>query len=197
VGQLEQQVAQVRRQRSAEATRELEEVLAKLADARDRQIATRDVLNRTVIRAPVAGHVLGLNVNTIGAVVERGETLFEVVPTGSAPMIEVRLAPDDGQLAEDGMKAQVRFLSNKSRRLKPVWGKVTNRSVDLLADERTGEQFYTLQVTIDPLEAAKLPAGTLSPGAPVEVVVPTGSRTALQYLLDPIRQTFSHGMREH
>ncbi len=66
---------QIERQRTATAEaaiQELNQVRVELADATERLISARDILQRIVVRAPTDGIIIDINKNTPGSVVSRG-----------------------------------------------------------------------------------------------------------------------------
>ncbi len=196
VAQLQSQISQNLSDQQLKAAQELDEARGKLADAKERQRASQDVLDRTVIRAPTSGTVLGLGVHTVGAVIGRGERLLEIVPADRDLVVTARLRPVDGVDVAAGMRTELRFISPQGRKLPMIRGTVRHRSADVRADAKTAEAYYDVEVVIDAGDLRRMANVKLMPGAPVEVIVPTGSRTALEYLLDPVRDSFRHGLRE-
>ena len=65
-----------------------------------------------------------------------------------------------------------------------------------LADERTGRAYYTARVEISRSALEHLHRVELYPGMPVEVMIATGERTALDYLLSPVSESFTRAFRE-
>jgi len=196
VGQLQSQIRQIESDYKLKVAQELEDARAKLADAKERQRVAQDVLDRTVIRAPASGHVLGLNVHTVGAVVGRGERLLEVVPAEVALVVKARLKAADGAEVGGGMRAEMRVLSAHSRTLPTIGGVVRTRSADARPDPATSALFYDIEVLINPGDLKVVDNLKLLPGTPIEVIIPTGSRTVLRYLLDPVAESFRRGLRE-
>ncbi len=197
VTQLDGQINQIRSDYNLKMAQELEDARNKLADAKERERVARDILDRTVIRAPVDGTVLGLNVNTIGGVIGKGERLLEIVPSNGETIVKGRLKPTDGIEVQVGMKAELRILSAQGRRLPMVHGVVRKRSADARADPATQESYMEVDVALDAGDVSTLEDVKLVPGTPVEVIIPTGSRTVLDYFLEPLEMSLRHGMREH
>ncbi len=80
IAEFSQQIAQVRKTRTAEITKELSETQSKLLDVLPRLHNAKVSLGRTEIRSPYAGEVVGLSVFSVGGVVGRGEKILDVVP---------------------------------------------------------------------------------------------------------------------
>ena len=195
MGQYESQAAQLRRERVSDVSGQLEDARAKLADAEQQKAAAQAVVDRTSIRAPATGFVFGLTANTIGAVIGRGEHILEIVPSDAAPMVEAHLKPADGARVKKGMAVNLKVTASQGRALPVMSGVVKSRSVDLLSDEKTGQAYYDVMITVNRDDIVRAGA-VLDVGTPVEVVVPTGSRTALHYLFQPLMEAFAHGLKE-
>jgi len=196
VAQLESQMRQTESDYRLKVAQELEDARNKLSEAREKQRVAEDVLERTVIRAPVTGYVLGLAVHTLGAVVGRGERLLEIVPQTGDFVITARVPPADGANIHAGMRTELRLLTDQGRALPLLHGLVRDRSADLKSDAGTSTTYYEIQVKIDAADLKSAPDLMLMPGTPIEVIVPTGSRTALQYLIEPVSKSLRHGLRE-
>jgi membrane fusion protein, type I secretion system len=69
-------------------------------------------------------------------------------------------------------------------------------SADITQEQRTGTSYYIGRVLLKPEELAKLGSAKLLPGMPVEVFIKTPGRTALSYLLKPLRDQAEHAMKE-
>jgi HlyD family secretion protein len=80
-------------------------------------------------------------------------------------------------------------------------GMISKISADSFVDEKSGATFYTAEITVPiaQLRLIKDVRGSdsgLKPGLPVEVVVPLRHRTALGYLVDPLRSMLWKSFRE-
>ena len=196
VGQLQSQIRQIQSDYNLKVAQKLEDARSKLSDANERQRVAQDVVDRTIIRAPATGNVLGLTVHTIGAVVGRGERMLEVVPADGAYVIKARLKAADGVEVREGMRAELRVLTAQNRHLPLIHGVIRTRSADARADAATSTSYYDIEVVLKADEQKKIENLRLLPGTPIEVIVPTGSRTVLGYLFEPISESFRRGLRE-
>ncbi len=196
VGQLENQISQIENDYRLKIAQEIEDARNKISDAAERERVAKDSLARTAIRAPVSGYVLGLNANTVGGVIGKGERLMEIVPAESGIIIKGQLKPSDAMEVHEGMHAELRVLTAQGRRLPVVHGTVRNRSADARADPEGKALYFDVSVDINASELKTLGNVKLTPGTPVEVIIPTGSRTVLDYILEPLTMSMRHGMRE-
>lgn len=195
-GETQLQIVNLKNERLDDVLKDLRDVQSKRFDLLDRIQAARDVLNRTVMVAPVAGKVVNLELHTKGAVVRPGDTVMEIVPARDQLDVEAHLRPEDADDVYVGMNARVNLSAYKQRRLPMITGTVTNISADRITDPRTGQSYFVATVSVDRSALRNFPDARLIPGMPVEVALDTGSRTALEYLFEPIRDVMRKGMRE-
>ncbi len=212
-GQRDDYSARIARLRQAEASTELEianitykqmdEVAATLREveghARDLEqqlTAVADALNRTVMRSPQDGVVVGSKFHTVGAVIQPGEALMDVVPRNETLIVEAKVPPEDIDRVHTGREAQVRFRTFLRGVTPPAWGEVTQVSADLLHDEHNNNApYYLARVWLRPDSLTGLP-GPLVPGMQADVLITSDGRTALEYLLSPLSRALNNAMRE-
>ena len=180
---------------------ELRDVENALADARPKWAAARDQLARIDIRAPATGTVVGLTVFTRGGVIAPGQKLLDIVPDRTPLTIEARLSVEDADDVRINQKAFVRFATLHEASLPALDGVVTRVSADSLSDERTGESFYTAEISVPLAELGKIDAlrgaDTLRAGIPVSIEIPLRKRTALAYAFEPLTGAFRRSFNEH
>ncbi|WP_244426693.1 HlyD family type I secretion periplasmic adaptor subunit [Sinorhizobium sojae] len=191
------QIEQVGRKAFEEVSAQLAETSAKLADAGEKLHVADDVLNRTEIRAPRSGRVVGFNVHTIGAVVRPGETLMEIVPDDDTLIVSAKMSTVDINNVVEGLPAEIRLPSFKARSTPIAIGEVKAVAADALHDEVTREPYYELKVSVQVSNFPEEVRAKLRPGMPAEVIVATGERTVLSYLTQPLTDAFRLGMREN
>ena len=191
------QMQELQTRRLNEVVTELRDVQTDLFDFRERILSAEDILQRTVIRAPLAGTVVGLSVHTEGGVISPGESLLDIVPKGERLVVEARLDPGDIEVVEPGLNAHVRLTALTSRNTLPIEGKVLTVSADRLVDERNGESYFLIRVALTGNLAEALDGATLYPGMQAEVMIVTGARTPIDYLTRPITQSLNRAFREN
>jgi HlyD family type I secretion membrane fusion protein len=191
-----QQIAQLDHQRMTEVTKDLRDTQAALLEVTPRVTNARSSLGRMDITSPYSGQVVGLNIFAKGAVIRPGETILDIVPDDDALTIEAKVAVEDISDVHPDTVAEVHLTAYKQRIIPMVHGTVTQVSADRLTDERTGVPYYTALVRINRDELAELPNVRLYPGMPAQVMIPTVERTALDYLLGPLVQSFNTAFRQ-
>jgi len=196
IAETQLRISELKTERINEVVQELREVQSGLFDLAERERATADVLQRTVIRAPMGGTVVNLQVHTPGGVIPPGASLLDIVPSGDRLIVEARVDPSDIDVVHIGLPAQARFTAFSQRRTQPVNGTVTAVSADSLTDDRTGETYYLARIEIDDDLAGKLGGAELYPGMQAEVMIVTGEQTALEYFLKPLTSSLNRAFRE-
>jgi HlyD family secretion protein len=110
--------------------------------------------------------------------------------------VDARVQSNDIDVVHADLPAEVVLTAYKSRTTPRLMGTVTRVSADALIDEKTNLPYFKAQVQIAPQELVKVPEIHLAPGMPAEVFIVTGERTALDYLIQPLRDSFHRAFRE-
>jgi protease secretion system membrane fusion protein len=176
---------------------ELADVNSQVEAEGERFIALRDDLARTVIRAPSAGQVVGLTAQTVGGVIAPGQKVMDIVPGDEPLLLETQVPPHLIDRVRPGFEADVRFSGFAHTPALVVPGKIVSISNDLLTNEQTGVSYYLARVSVTE-EGMKILGKDrqLQPGMPVEVIVITGERSMLTYLLNPLLKRLAFSMKE-
>jgi HlyD family type I secretion membrane fusion protein len=177
-------------------TRDLRDTQAKLLEVIPKLANARAVLSRIEIRSPYAGRVVGLAVFSVDGVIGRGEKILDIVPDEEALVLEAQVAVEDISDVKPAMRAEVHLTAYKQRITPVVNGEVLQVSADRLVDQKTGQPYFVATIRLDRSQLAKLPHIQLYPGMPATVMIPTEERTAFDYLVDPLLQSFNHSFRQ-
>lgn len=200
ISETQLKILQLQKELQREVAKELSEVQAELFELRERLQSLQDTVLRTDIKAPDAGMVLGLQVHTLGAVIPPGGKILDIVPQNEKLIVEARVSPLDIDRISIGQIAEIRFSAFKSRTTPKVEGKLITVSADRLVDEesRDKEPYYLarVEITSQGLEDLARSELKLLPGMPAEVLINTGERTLLQYLMDPLSDTVARSFIE-
>jgi len=190
------QIVQAQSDRLAQVANDLRDVQVKLLEIGPKVSSAKETLRRTEIRSPYAGVVVGLTAFSVGGVISPGEKIMDVVPEKGGLIVEATVAPEDVKDLHVGMRAEVHLTAYKQRTVPIIHGKVLQVSADRLTDTKTGAGYYLAQVKVDEQELAELKDVRLAPGMPALVMIPTGERSALDYLLRPLTDSLRKSFRE-
>lgn len=190
------QIAQLRARAAQETAANLLSTSAELLAAEERLNAAQDVLDRSVIFAPVSGEVLNMAFSTIGGVVRSGETLMEIVPKIGEVTASVQIAATDRSSIFEGQLVRTQFSSYKGWQAPRLEGEIIDVSADLKTDPATSVSYYEARIRVPASEIAKTTNVDVIPGMPVDAFIYSGkSRTMLDYLLEPLGESLFRGLR--
>ncbi|MGD1877677.1 MAG: HlyD family type I secretion periplasmic adaptor subunit [Kiloniellaceae bacterium] len=196
ISEAELQILQLVKGFREKVEQELRETRAEILDLSERVAAAAFVLDHLEVRAPEDGVVVSLEVYAPGQVVRPGQTILELVPVGDQLIVEAKVRPLDIDNLFTGQEADVMFTAFPQRSTPRLTGSVIYVSADRFEDERSGEAYYLARVFVSDEEAARLGEHKLYPGMPADVMIKTGSRTALDYLIQPLRDSILMAWRE-
>lgn len=198
IGETRSELLVTRQNYAEEVSEQLREAQQNIADLSARRIAVQDTLRRTRITAPAAGLVVGLQVHTVGGVIRPGETILSIVPDDQQYTVRARVQTGDIDRVKVGQLADVRLSAFSQQTHDILDGELLHLSADAFEDEKTGERYYEARIGItESGQRTMSEQGMyLVPGMPAEVMIKTGERSALRYLLDPVTRMLSRALRE-
>lgn len=179
-----------------EVESQLSDVVREVQADAEKIKAVRDEFERTEIRSPATGQVVGLAFQTPGGVVPPGQKLMDIVPAGEALLLETQVPPHLIDRVSKGQAVDARFSGFAHSPQLVVPGVVQSISADLLTDARTGAPYFLARVAVTPEGLKKLGKHQLQPGMPVEVIFKGGERTMLAYMLHPLTKRIAASMTE-
>jgi HlyD family secretion protein len=203
IARAEQQIAQLRSAATQKTIEELRGTETELDDLQEQIRAAQDVVDRTEVRAPVRGIVVKLNQHTAGGVIGAGAVILELLPVNDELIIEARLNPSEIWHVKTGQHALVRLTALNQRLTPMVEGKVIYLSADAVGARANAEHeapqrpFYVVRVRLSERDVhSKVELFPPTPGMPADVFIKTGERTFFNYIMRPVRDSFSRAFRE-
>ncbi|MDN5001033.1 HlyD family type I secretion periplasmic adaptor subunit [Bradyrhizobium sp. GCM10027634] len=187
----------------AQADEDLAKARADLAVLDENIKSAQDRVRRTDLRSPVRGIVNKLNVTTIGAVVQPGANLMDIVPLDDTLLVEGKIRPQDIAFIRPGQDAVVKISAYDSSVYGHLAGKVERISADTILDDKgesaqRPETYYRVMVRTDKnhlgTEESPLP---IIPGMITTVEILTGKKSVLDYIMKPARTLRDEALREH
>jgi len=196
IGETELQIMQLNKDFIAEVATQQSEVQTKIFDLRERLAAAAERAQRIRVRAPETGMVLGMQVHTVGGVIAPGTPLLDLVPATEDLVVEAQISPMDIDRIAVGKLADVRFSAFNSATTPVIEGRLAQVSADRLVNEQTGVPYYLGRIELTDNGRKALGELTLVPGMPAEVLINTGERTLLSYLVQPATNAFARSLIE-
>lgn len=197
ISETELQIIQVNQEFVERAGSELRDMREQLNETTERLHVARDVLERTVVRAPVRGMLQNIRVHTIGGVIRPAEPVMDIIPLDDDLVIAAQIRPIDIDSVSIGQDAEVRFPAFSSKTTPVIFGRISVVSQDVIQPENSNQApYYSARIEVADTDVPQDIRERLLPGMPVDVIVSTGERTMFEYFVRPMTDMFNKGMRE-
>jgi HlyD family type I secretion membrane fusion protein len=196
-GEARLNILKLKQEYSERANSELKTARSELSEIVEKLTVAEDRMRRTTISAPTTGKVQSLAVTTRGSVIRSGEILMEIVPSDETLLIDAKVAPVDVDNVRPGLETEVRFSAFKAKLSKLVLGEVLSISTDVVTTKNSDEApYYLARIKVPDENLTDEIREGLTAGMPADVVILTGERSVLQYLLDPLSDAIFTSLRE-
>ncbi|RZP23434.1 MAG: HlyD family efflux transporter periplasmic adaptor subunit [Burkholderiaceae bacterium] len=173
----------------------IEELKFRLQGAKERLAISERALTGKLIKAPVSGQVIGLEKQSVGSVITPAEKIMDIVPADELLLIEAEIKPNLIDRISVGDDVDIRFTTFSLTPFLVVSGEIVTISSDILMTQKR-EPYYLARVKVTDAGFEKLGNRKLRPGMEVGVVIKTGSRTLLTYLLHPLTRRIAFSLKE-
>jgi protease secretion system membrane fusion protein len=195
---LQTNYARVQQEYIKELSAQLAEVRREVQSGQEKLQAVTDELSRTQLRSPVEGQVVGMTVTSTGGVVTPGQRLMDIVPKGEALLVDAKIPPHVIDKVHTGATVDVRFSSFSNSPQLVLEGRLASLSSDVISEQTSmGVMSYYLgRVEITPEGLKELGSRVMQPGMPAEVLIKTGERSLLTYLMHPLTKRLASSMKE-
>jgi len=183
-------------QRKSNAESDLSRKIAEIESLEERIPALTDKVNRTKVVSPKRGIINQMLITTIGGVADPGSPLFEIVPLDEGLIVEVEINPKDIALILPGQKALVKLTAFDFSKFGSLEGTVLSVGADSIQKE-DGTTWYLCEVSIESYATTSLGKKIqVSPGMVAQVDIVNGSRTIMNYLLEPVTKIQEEAFKE-
>ncbi len=196
MGETRAQITALRGQMAIDAATQQRDVQMQIAEVREKLKVSGDIRNRLQIQAPIDGTVVNLRLITPGGVIGPGQPVLDIVPSNEKIVVTARLKANDIDVVHSGLAAEVRLTPYKARVMPSLHGIVREVSPDATFDEDSHQLYYKVMVEIGPDELKHFPDVRLMSGMPAEVFIDLGSSSLMQYLFQPMIDSFHRAFRE-
>ncbi|MDO9009954.1 MAG: HlyD family type I secretion periplasmic adaptor subunit [Thiobacillus sp.] len=197
-------IAELRLRRETRMREFLQQVDAELAEVarevpafREKLASLATEISRTRLTSPVKGIVVGLQVQSVNAVVAPGSKMMDIVPTNERLILEVRIEPQLIDRLHPGLLADVRFNAFQSSPDTLVEGRLISVSADRLTDPVSNMPYFLGRIEVLPESLGKLKDKQVIPGMSADAVIKTGERSLLDYMVRPLIRRVSTSMTEY
>ena len=140
--------------------------------------------------------VVDIRTVTMGGVIGAGQPLMDIVPVDDELIVEGRVAPGDIDSVREGQPTQVRLTAYKRTIAPLIDGRLTYVSADMLTDPKTQDRYFLVRIRLDKESLDSQGNIRLTTGMLAEVMIVTGERRAIDYLVAPFAERLRRSMRE-
>lgn len=199
VKSFEAQVAQAESLARDAWGRELTATQSEISDSYQQLLSALDIFEKRIVRAPIAGTFVKVSFNTEGGVIRAGETVGEIVPSGTQMLAEVRINPEDISSVKLGQKVSIVISALDRHVSDPIDAFVTYVSSDTSVDEKTLIPFYVARLTLDKASTYKSVEASnakLASGMQVQAYIRHPDRNFVSYLFKPVISSFRNAFKE-
>ncbi|MYM64758.1 HlyD family type I secretion periplasmic adaptor subunit [Pseudomaricurvus sp. HS19] len=187
---MEQDLRTEYRTNRAELVEQLREVEEELAQA-------HSALGQNALQAPEDGIIKSLPNAKVGAVIQPGGVVAELVPSNQPLNVEVRVSPRDIGFIAVGQQVLIKIDAYDYSRFGAIQGEVERVSPATFKDERTGEPYFKAHIQpVSEYVGDEARDRRIKVGMTVEADITTGHKTILQYLLKPVYTTVDTALTE-
>ncbi|MBH9553321.1 HlyD family type I secretion periplasmic adaptor subunit [Inhella gelatinilytica] len=198
IAETRQRMAMRRQEYLKETSAQLTDVRREVQANQEKLVAIRGELKRTQIVAPMDGQIVGLQLGGVGGVVSPGQRLMDVVPAGETLILDVKVPPHVIDRVRVGDATEVRFSGFANSPQLVVDAKLKSLAGDAVTEQVGSmvQTYYAARVELTPEGLKTLGHRQLQPGMPAEVLIRTGERSLLTYLLHPLTKRIAAAMKE-
>lgn len=198
IAELRSRIAQRRQEHLKEASAQLAEVRREVQANQEKLAAVTTELARTEVRSPVDGQVVALAVSDVGGVVGPGQKMMDIVPVEARLLLDAKVPPHVIDRIRVGDSTEVRFSGFANSPQLVVDAKLVSLSADAVTEQVGGGTvtFYLGRVAITDAGLKALGPRVMQPGMLAEVLIRTGERSLLTYLLHPLTKRIASAMKE-
>ena len=181
----------------AAAAEALVEEQTKASQLLARQDALRGKVRHAEVRAPLTGTVSAVHVKTVGAVVQAGTMLVEIVPTEAEYLVRAQINPQDVADVRPGQVARISLSAYDPSRYGVLMG-IVRRVATNTTQPENAMPFYETIIAIPEIAFTKSPeAPVVTAGMPLQVDILGGKRTIMEYIMTPLEKSLSTAFREN
>lgn len=196
IAELKLRILQLEQDYQKEVQSQLTEAQKEVTALADRLRSLDYEVAHTVIRSPIDGLVLGLNVSTVGGVIQPGAELMSVVPGDEPLQVDAMIPVQAIDKMAPGLPVDITFPAFNHAQTPNIPGRVLTIAADRLVDETSKEPYYLAQVEVTEEGMEMLGNNQIRAGMPATVIIKTGERNLLSYLLKPLLARIDSAFKE-
>jgi len=175
---------------------DLSSVIGELAQVQESIGRLEDRVNRLVVVSPARGYVKGMAIHNVGAVIQPGGLVCDIVPVGRELRIDAKVSTRDIGHLRPGQRVKVKVGTYDYSRYGGIMGTLERLSASSFLDEK-GNPYFKASIKLDQDYVGNVPGRyPVTPGMTVTAEIITGQKSLLQYMLKPIYTQMTSSFHE-
>lgn len=162
---------------------EVQKYAEQIRDARNR-------LENRAIKAPGEGTVVMYGHLAVGGSIAANEAVLDIVPDESALLAEVKVQPKDIKSLAVDLPVKIQLTAYDSRVVGSLDGTVSYVSADRITDPITRQDHYLARIRLKDSDSHQVHNLKIKAGMPVDARIVLAPRTPLDYLIQPLKQSY-------
>lgn len=171
-------------------------IAPKLAEVEEQLTKAGRLAALADLRAPRSGVVLSVAKGGPGSVIAEGEPVVVLVPTDVPLIAEIGVRSSEAGSIAMGDPVTVKIDAFPWRRNGALHGRLQDVSHGSFTPEGTTAALHSGRVTLTGSLSNLPPGAQILPGMTLTAEIKTGTRTVLDYFLDPLMRGMSESLRE-
>ena len=193
----ELEIVQIQKAYRTQLFKELADTTQTLSEISSQMPKFEQKMSQTKIISPIDGIVNQLFINSIGAVMNSGEEIAELVPIGEELEIQAYIDPKDIAKIEPGQNARISLTAYDSARYGYMVGSLVKVSTDAVFREETKSYMYSVNLKfVNTLENDDGTLVTILPGMIGQVDIIRGRRSILEFFWQPVSKIKDDAFRQ-
>lgn len=197
ITEIDEQLASEKQIFLTQSLTELSQVNLEMKELEARLPLLRKRLSRSLVKSPINGIVNRITYQSEDAYIKTGDVLLEIVPINDELIIKARVDPKDIAKIVISAEVKVSLTTFDPAKFGRIDGKVINISADAISNPDTGEQYYSVDVSLlGKLQDSSGDELTILPGMVATIEVLSGKRSILDYFWQPLVKNKEIAFRE-
>jgi protease secretion system membrane fusion protein len=194
----ELELSKIRSAFNRQVDTELNEAQKSKEGLRAKVLSLRFDQSLSKVKAPTSGVVVALKAHTVGGVITGGQVLMEIVPKEQKLIVEAAVPPQMIDKVSVGLVTDLRFTAFNQITTPVVPGVVKLVGADRLPPlpPLFPQEYFLAQIETTAQGQQLLREKSIVPGMPVEVVIKSGERTFMTYLVKPLTDRFAASFKD-
>jgi len=198
ISELKDKILLIDKDFQKETLEELTSLTPKISKLKSEIDTLKDRLIKTTIFSPSDGYIVGLTDYSQDSIIKANSDILEIIPNNSDLIILGRIKSTDIDKIKIGLETSIKFSAYNTQKSHSIEGEVIYVSADSLIDPITNETYYEIKAKLNKkgVEQIKLYNFNLVAGMPAEIMIKTGERTVLSYMIKPLIDRFNRSFNE-